>query len=147
MGSDPFYAGLAIFSALCYGISVNTIKSYLQEVPTLAIAGLALLFAGVPSTIYLLFSDFPARLLNEQPVQDAMIYTVLLAVLGTAFALVLFNRLLQVTTAVFSSSVTYLLPIVAVIWGVWDGEHISGIQLLSAAVVLGGVVLVSKKGK
>ena len=145
--SDPLYAGLVILSALCYAISMNTIKSYLQEVPTLAIAGLALLFAAVPSTAYLLLSDFPTRLLNEPIVQSAMIYTVLLAVLGTAFALILFNELLRTTTAVFSSSVTYLLPIVAIIWGVWDGEHVSTIQLVSTAIVLGGVVLVSKKGE
>ena len=53
---------------------------------------------------------------------------------------VLFNKMIQISSPVFASSVTYTMPVVAVMWGVFDGERLVGI-VLSAGIVLLGVYL------
>ena len=143
--NDPMYAGLALMGSFCYAVSVNTIKSRLQEIPTLAIAGLALSFAGLPCLIYLLSMGFPVKVVQDPNVPTALAYVSILAVIGTAFALVLFNRLVETTSAVFSSSVTYLLPVVAIAWGVLDGERISVVQYLCIGFILLSVMLVGMR--
>jgi len=72
-------------------------------------------------------------------------YTAILSLVGTGLAVVLFNGLIKETTAIFASSVTYLIPIVAIGWGVLDGEVLSGGQIMFALVILSGVYLVNKK--
>jgi drug/metabolite transporter (DMT)-like permease len=72
-------------------------------------------------------------------------YVFLLSLLGTAFAKVLFNKLVQISTPVFSSSVTYLITVVAVSWGFIDGERLSFYQIVAISVVFTGVYLVNKK--
>jgi drug/metabolite transporter (DMT)-like permease len=69
----------------------------------------------------------------------------ILAILGTAIAKIFFNRLVQISSPVFASSVTYLIPLVALIWGVWDGEKIHFTQIIAGIVILIGVYLVNKK--
>ena len=74
-------------------------------------------------------------------------YILILALFGTAFAKVLFNKLLTISSAVFSISITYLLPIVAIGWGVLDGEHFGGMQWLASGLILGGIYLVTETKK
>ena len=73
-----------------------------------------------------------------------MFYLAILAVFGTGLAKIIFNRLIQISTPIFSSSVTYLIPIVAITWGVLDGEKITLFQVFSGAIVMFGVYLVNK---
>jgi len=74
-----------------------------------------------------------------------MLYLVLLAIFGTGIAKVMFNRLVQISTPIFSSSVTYTIPIVALIWGVLDGEKLNMIQVVATAIILLGVFLANRK--
>jgi len=68
----------------------------------------------------------------------------ILGAVGTAFALILFNRLIQTTSAVSATSVTYLIPIVAVLWGIIDGEAFFPLHLVGMALIIFGVYLVTK---
>lgn len=145
MPNDPSYALLALVGSFCYSVSVNTIKSRLHEIPSLAIAGLALTFAGLPCLIYLLLTGFPSRLSESPEMLNSFASVTVLALLGTAIALVLFNKLVERTSAVFSSSVTYMLPVVAIGWGLWDGETITTMQYLCIALILASIMLVSRK--
>jgi drug/metabolite transporter (DMT)-like permease len=74
-------------------------------------------------------------------------YIFILSLFGTAFAKVLFNELLTFSSTVFSISITYLLPIVAIGWGVLDGESFGGIQWLASGLILGGIYLVTETKK
>ena len=75
-------------------------------------------------------------------------YIAILAILGTAIALILFNRLIKEGSPIFASSVTYTIPVIALIWGFLDGEKFSADFILWILLVLGGVFLVSiKKGR
>jgi drug/metabolite transporter (DMT)-like permease len=72
-----------------------------------------------------------------------LLYISVLGIVGTAIAVIVFNRLIKETTAVFASSVTYLIPIVAVAWGVLDGELITWGQGLFMVLILAGIFLIN----
>jgi drug/metabolite transporter (DMT)-like permease len=73
-----------------------------------------------------------------------LLYIALLAVVGTSSAVVIFNKLISRSSAIFASSVTYLIPIVAILWGVFDGENITMHHILAVLIILSGVYLVNK---
>jgi drug/metabolite transporter (DMT)-like permease len=137
------HALLPVIGTVCYGLSGNIVKHYLYGLPPAAISALALTFVGPLCVGLAIHSGLPATLAEHPHAWRAMGHVALLAVLASALALVLWNVLLQHTTALWASSVTYLMPIVAIGWGVLDGERISLGQLVMIAVVLGGVYLVS----
>jgi drug/metabolite transporter (DMT)-like permease len=137
------YALLPVIATVMYGINGNIIKNHLYAVPPMAISALALTFVG-PICIGLVFvSGLPETLSTHPHAWNAFGHVVVLAVLGSAVALVLWNVLLKRTTALWASSVTYLMPIVAIGWGVADDERITWGQVGMIALVLGGVYLVS----
>jgi drug/metabolite transporter (DMT)-like permease len=139
------YPFLITLATLCYAISLNTIKRFLTDVGAFEITSAALFLVGVPAAIALLFTGTISRVQQQPALQEAVGYTALLAVFGTAIALVLFNRLIKVSSALFASSVTYFIPLIAVLWGWLDGESLVFLQFLGAAIVLFGVFLVYKK--
>ena len=139
------YPFLITLATLCYAISLNTIKHFLTEINALQITAAALTIVGIPALIYLLFSDIPSKIIAEPALQQAFYYTTILAVFGTAIALVFFNWLVKLSTALFASSVTYFIPIVAVLWGWIDNEAVSILQIAGGGVILYGVYLVYKK--
>lgn len=140
------YAGYVIASTIMYAANVNIIKRYLQDVKPLAIATGNYVFIVLPAIIILLFTDFfTADRLSHPKLPMAMLCVTILSVFGTALAKVFFNTLVQISTPVFASSVTYVMPIIALIWGILDGEAFSIIQALAAALILVGVYLSHKK--
>ena len=139
---DYLYAGYVIASTLMYAANVNIIKRYLQDVKPLAIATGNYVFIIIPALIVLLFTDFfTSERLNNPDLTTSLLFVVILSVFGTALAKVVFNKLVQISTPVFASSVTYVMPIIALIWGVLDGESFSFIQALAALLILVGVYL------
>jgi drug/metabolite transporter (DMT)-like permease len=140
------YAGFVIASTLMYAANVNIIKRYLQDVKPLAIAAGNYVFIVIPALIILLFTDFfSSETFNDPALPKALLYITILSVLGTAMAKVTFFKLVQISTPVFASSVTYIMPIVALIWGILDGEAFSFIQGLAALLILVGVYLSHKR--
>lgn len=141
------YASLVLIATCCYAISANTIKQYLQHLPPVQITTIGLGFAGIPAVIYLFNTDFIQRLTEHQEGYSSFGYTFILAFFGTSVGVVLFNILIQKSSAVFASSVTYLIPIVAIFWGVLDGESLSIFQLFAVIVIILGLYLVNKPKK
>jgi drug/metabolite transporter (DMT)-like permease len=72
-------------------------------------------------------------------------YIVILGLLSSVLATVIFNVLIKYTSAIFASTVTYLIPVVAVMWGFVDGEKISIYEVLSVLIIIAGVYLVNKE--
>ncbi|MFD2551230.1 DMT family transporter [Bizionia sediminis] len=142
------YAGFVIIATVMYAANVNIIKRYLQDVKPLAIAAGNYAIISIPALVVLLFSDFFTTSTFAGPnFGTAVMYVVILSFFGTALAKVLFNKLVQLATPVFASSVTYLMPIVALIWGVLDGETFSWWQGLGSLIILIGVYLSQKRKK
>ena len=99
----------------------------------------------MPSLIYFLFSPIPQRI-NENPeLLHGLMYTAILSLASTAFALILYNWLIKMSTALFASSVTYLIPLVAIMWGVMDGESLAMLQVIGGLILFFGVYLVYKR--
>jgi drug/metabolite transporter (DMT)-like permease len=137
-----------IAASICYATSVNILKAHLQEVPAISIALGNFLCILPPALIILFSSGFLNINFAESPeVQNSLFYILILAIFGSAFAKVLFNRFIQIASPVFASSVTYTLPIVAIMWGYLDGESINNRQLLATAIILVGVYLANRKTK
>lgn len=142
------YAGFVIASTVMYAVNVNIIKRYLQEVKPLAIAVGNYVVIFIPALLVLIFTDFFNLNNFDIPVFNKAIgYVVILAFFGTALAKVLFNTLVQMSTPVFASSVTYIMPIVALAWGLLDGETFSWTQGLGTLIILIGVYLANRKTK
>jgi len=138
------YALFVVVATICYGISANEIKRYLSDMGGLAITSLTFMMIGPPAGIYLLFSDFSKAAASGIHWQS-LGYIATLALFSSALALIVFNSLIKYTTALFAASVTYIIPIFAIGWGMLDGEIISPFQLLWITVIFLGVYLVNKK--
>lgn len=140
------YAGFVIIATIMYAANVNIIKRHLQQVSPLSIAAGNYVVIIVPGIIVLLFTDFfSATTFNNPDLKMSLVYVTILSFFGTALAKVLFNNLVHMATPVFASSVTYLMPIVALIWGVMDGERFGPWQALATGIILIGVYLSHRK--
>jgi drug/metabolite transporter (DMT)-like permease len=138
------YALLVVIATICYGITVNEIKFKLGNLNGLTITSLGLLFIGPVAGIYLVFSDFSATLSTKGwPINLVCIIT--LAVFGTAIALIVFNTLLKYTSPLFATSVTYIIPIFALLWGIFDGESIKITHIFSILLILAGVFIINQR--
>jgi len=139
---SPF-ALLPIIGTFCYGCSANIVKHKLYMLPATATAALALTFVGPLGAVGCLISDLPSTFRTDPNALRSLGYVAVLAVLSSALSLILWNALLKRTSAVWASSVTYLMPVVAIGWGLLDGEPISWIQFLMIGSILSGVYLVT----
>jgi len=142
--SEITFGIYVVLATICYAISVNAIKKYLQDVSALIVSSFAFLFIGPPLIIYLFTTDFIPTTINNPNAGSALFYIAILSVFGTALSLILFNLLVKHTTAIFASTVTYLIPIFAIFWGIVDGETINFIQLLGIVVILLGIFFVNR---
>mgnify|MGYP005849374079 CR=1 FL=1 len=139
-----FYAGLILIATLCYATNVNYIKTALAEVNSIDITSFGFFFIGPPAAIYLFNTDFIDLVMHNKEAQLHLFYIALLAVFGTAVAVILFNMLIKRVSAVFASSVTYIIPVFAIFWGLLDGEKIQILQLFFIGIVLLGVYIVNR---
>ncbi len=141
-----FYAGFVILATVMYSINANIIKKHLQEVKPIAIATGNFAAIMIPAIVILLFSDFFIENNYKKPeVLKSLGYVFLLCTFGTALAKVMFNKLVQISTPVFASSVTYVMTLVAVLWGVLDGEKIGFTQIIGGIIMLFGVYMANRK--
>jgi len=140
------FAGYIIIATCMYALNVNIIKKYLQHAKPLSIATGNYVAIIIPAIIILCFTDFFNESTYTHPdFKMSMVYIVILSLFGTALAKVLFNTLVQISTPVFASSVTYLMPLVALVWGLLDGEVFNLTQVLGSLIILVGVYLSHKR--
>ncbi len=140
-----WYAFLVLCASCCYAINVNIIKRYMQHISPMAIAVGNFIILVIPALIVLGFSDFfKTEIITNPKVHTSLIYVFILAVVGTGIAKVLFNKLVQMSTPVFASSVTYTIPIIALLWGVMDNERFSFYQVLASGIIVLGVYLANR---
>ncbi len=140
------FALFVIVATILYGFNVNILKFSLSELNPIAISSISIFMVGPLAALQLfLFTDFIDRMSQGGKAYLALGYLSILGVVGTSLALMLFNKLIKLKTPLFASSVTYLIPIVAVFWGIIDGEKLTIMHYLSMGVITGGVYLANKK--
>lgn len=128
-----------VLATLCYAVSLNTIKYTLQRYTSFQITSLAFFFVLLPSAFSSLKENTWQTIVTNDFAIQGLVYIGILSVVGTALAVIIFNRLISSSSVLFASSVTYLIPIVAVAIGLFYGETICGAQIASMLVILGGV--------
>ena len=140
------YSLLVITASIGYASNINILKYHLSKVNALSITVGNFLLLFFPSILILYFTSFFSYENLSNPVtQRSIFFIAVLALFGTAIAKVLFNKLIKISTPVFSASVTYLIPVVAIFWGLFDGERFVMMQVVGAAGILLGVYLVNRK--
>ena len=140
------YSGLVIICSILYATNVNLIKKHLFDVNAVAIAAGQFFVIFVPSIIVLVYSGFfDLEFRNNDLLYYSLLYVLLLSFFGTAMAKILFNKLIQISSPVFASSVTYSMLIVSVLWGLLDGELFNINQAVATILIIIGVYLSNKK--
>ena len=141
-----WYALLIIIGSVGYALNVNMIKKYLNDLNALSIVTGNFLILLVPATIVLSCTDFFATFdVNDDELMQSLGYLMILSIVGTGISKTIYNKLVHISDPVFASSVTYVIPLVAIFWGVLDGEKLSPLQIFGGVIILVGVYLVNKK--
>jgi drug/metabolite transporter (DMT)-like permease len=139
-----YYAILVLIASICYAVNVNLIKKYLHDLSPLSITTGNFMVLFFPAFIILAFSGF-FEIVHDVKVQESIMFIMILGVVGTGIANILFFKLIQMSSPVFATSVTYLIPVVAFCWGLLDNEMLTSVQFFGAFIILIGVYLSSKK--
>jgi drug/metabolite transporter (DMT)-like permease len=141
-----YYALLVVLACLFYGTNLNWIKAKLLHLGSLTLTSVSLLFIGPLAMIFLFgFTDFTIKMETDPNAWKALGFVVLLGCMSTSIATALFAKLVKLSTPLYASSVTYIMPIVSVMWGVLDGESLALGHFIGMAFIVGGVWLANKK--
>lgn len=137
-GLSSGWAVVACLTAcLCYGIAASFTKRYLGGVPSLVVATGSQIGASLGLALPTLWL-WPAVM----PSATAWLALLAVGVLCTGVAYVLYFRLIEKMGASTSLTVTFLIPVFAVIYGVlFLGESVTTWMLICAVVILGGTAL------
>ncbi len=136
---------MVVIATFFYGLSVNIIKAKLSGLNAVTITVFALCIIGPVAGIYLFTTDFISRMQAHDLAWQSLGYVSILAIVGTALSVIVYNILIREAGTLFAASVTYLIPVVAMLWGVLDGEMVTWLHGIFVLVILAGVWLVNKK--
>jgi len=140
-----WYGIFILIGCVCYAISTNIVKEHLQEMSSYKISAIAFFIVGIPCFIYLLSTDIIEVIQTHEHGWTSLGTVTILALGGTLLATVLFFKLVQLTNPLFASLVSYLIPMIAMLLGAFDGEPITMLHLFGMGLILTGVYLT--KGK
>lgn len=139
------YSLLVVLATICYAVSVNVIRKYLLELKPLGTTAWAFALMGPLALGYLFgFSDFLPHLQSHPQALSSLGFTAILAIVGSALSVIAYNYLINTAGPVFASSCTYLIPIVALFWGLLDGERVNFSQILCIVLLMTGVYLLNR---
>lgn len=142
----PFYVGLLLLAAFLYAVSVTTVGAKLTHIPAKIMSSFVFFnVLALPSLISLYLSDFFSTFSFSHANLVGLGFVATLSVVGTGLAMMLHYRLMSVSNPLFASTVTLLMPIVAVLWGVLDGERLTEMQGVGALIILAGLIFLRKK--
>lgn len=141
------YSAMIIAGAALYAVNVNLIQAKFQNVDPIQLSALAFFLLGAPLLLMIPMTSIPDKVVHHQYGWQSLAAISFLAIISTMIALTIFYKLVQQTNAIFASSVAYLIPIVAMAWGAWDGEYLSYYHLFGMVMIILGVYLSRKGGR
>ena len=139
------YGSYALIASICYGTCINIIHAKLRHLDSVTITLISMGFVGVPCIVFLFATGLVETIQTQPGAFRALGFITILALLGTSFAVILFNHLIRISSPVFSASVTYIVPLIAILWGISDGEKFELSQAAGFGIVLSGVCLANKR--
>jgi len=137
---------LVVLATICYAFSLNIIKNKLNHASSMAITGISLIFIMIPA-IFVILQENTIEKIGNPVYTEAFGYILILSLVCTTFALIIFNQLIKMTTSIFASSVTYLIPIVAIMWGIYFNEKITWAFLFIGLTLIGIYIVKKEEGK
>ena len=143
--TNLWFGLFVVFGTLCYGMSGNLVKHYFQKLDSIIISATSFFLIGPPAIGYLLYKGTFTNITWTPEHTYSFGAILILSLIGTVLATIIFYKLIQDTTAVFGSSVAYIMPLVAMGWGLLDGEPIGLVVILSMTLILVGVYLIKKQ--
>lgn len=138
------FASLVLVATFFYGLNVNVVGKYLKNIRAIDIASVAFALLIIPSAFILYMTGYFSMSFSNPGFQQASMASIVLGVVGTAIASILFYMLIKRSSIIFASMVTYGIPVIAVAWGLYFGESISILQIGSLLIILAGVYIVNK---
>lgn len=142
IGNQWLYFSLPILGSFCYGISVNVLKSRLSDINPIITGATPFIFGAILGLIALPISTISHPLVMDASFFKALGLLAILGIVGSTLSMILFNRLVQLNSALFASSVTFIMPAFALLWGIWDMENIRLLQIVGMVVILFAVYVI-----
>jgi drug/metabolite transporter (DMT)-like permease len=139
------YVSYVVLATIFYGFNVNMVHKHLHDIGSIQIAAVALTLNAIPALIVLYFTGYFSLPLSDSGILYSTGHAALLGIMGTAVASILFYVLIKRAGAVFSSMVTYGIPVIANFWGIIYGEEVGWKQFGCLALILAGVYLANRK--
>ena len=143
--NNQWYGLFVVIGTFCYGFSSNIVQHNLTGIRSLIISAVSFCMIGPPAIAYLLTTDILTDITTHEYGYQSLAAIAFLSLAGTVMASVLFYYLVQVTDAVFGSTVAFIMPLVAIVWGIFDGEIFLMTDLIGMMLILGGVYLIKRK--
>jgi drug/metabolite transporter (DMT)-like permease len=140
------YAWMIVVATFCYGLNINIVKHYLHGVKPWAVSTCSVAFAGICAGIFVLIPTAKSFSIQSDSIYS-FLALVLLGLLGTATAIILHNELIKISSAIFASANTYLIPIVAIAWGLLDSEVITLYHLIGVAIIMIAIICIRAQPK
>ena len=133
---------LLLTPSISHGVNINDADSISAAIDDPD--SFSFFYIGIPLTVYVIFfSDIPHKLITDTTTHTGLGYLLILSIAGTGLALIFFNKLIKISSPVFASSVTYLIPVVAIIWALFDGETFHLLYFICFLLILSGIFLVN----
>jgi len=145
IGARPIYGLFVVLATMCYALNGNFIKKLFQNDDPLVLGAVSFLFVGIPFLLIALYIGIPQKVSVEPAAQLSLLYLTILSVMSTVISLIIYYHLLQRTTALFASSVTYIMPAIVLFWGVIDGEQVLPFHFIGLLLIIIGIYLIRKK--
>ncbi len=139
-----FYGLLVLIAGIMYGTAGNILKEKLHDIDDIMIVAVAFTSMALPAGIYLLTTDFFSIPLSNPVNLQSFISIFILSSVNSALAMYLFSILTKLSSALFASFCTYLMPFVAIFWGVLDGEEFYAVHFIGMAVIFIGIYIANK---
>ncbi len=139
------YGFLIILACIAYAFDTFILNNYLMTLNPVYVAGCALFLVGPFAITYLFTTDFTTRLAHDNGAVFSFFCAAALGAFGTAMAQALFNHMLKISSLLFSASVTYVIPVVAIVWGIFDNEKLGWIQVIGFVAVITSVFLINTR--
>jgi drug/metabolite transporter (DMT)-like permease len=145
------YALWIVLATVLYGVNINLVSYYLKGINPIHLATVSISFMLPPTVIILWQQDFFSLLSafnfsSGEPSETRwpIVASVLLGVVASAIATILFYILVKRAGGLFASLVTYGIPFVAISWGFIFGENITALQIGCLGIILSGVYLANR---
>jgi len=144
IGAKPAYGLFVVLATMCYALNVNFVKRKFQDHDPLVLGAVSFLFVGLPFLVIAIVIGIPQKVMAEPPAQLSLMYLTILSIMSTVVSLIIYYKLVQRTTPLFASSVTYIMPVIVLFWGVIDGESLVLFHIVGLILIVMGIYLIRK---